>query len=165
MIYHVPVAFFLVLDSILQLRDYFVPSDTWHTIVLVHWIRCYLCKAFIPLVLLNKPSVCLSKYSAFMAVEQLAEVMHKILLLPNCKDHLFSANKTERAYSRGLHSILFFCTLEKFSKPNLHQLLQKIGLIPKRRGQGTCSKRSSTPGSQHSQHNGDITRPCFEKQL
>lgn len=98
-----------------------MPSDTWHTIVLVHWIRCYLCKAFIPLVLINKHSVCLAKCSVFMAVEELAEGMHKILHLPNCKDHLYCANKTERAYSKGLHSIhFFFFTPDKFSKPNLH---------------------------------------------
>ena len=82
-----------------------------------------------------------------MALEELAEGVQKILHLPNYKDHLYCANKTERAYSKGLHNTLAFCTLEKFSKPNLHWLLQKVGLVPKKRGQGTCSNTSSTPGS------------------
>lgn len=60
------------------------------------------------------------------------------------------ADKPSSAYRKGLQSILVFCTLEIFSKPNLHWLLQKVGLIPKKSVQGTCSNISSTPGSQHS---------------
>lgn len=82
-----------------------------------------------------------------MAVQELAEDVHKILHLPNCKDHLSCANKTERAYSRRFAQHTCFLYPRKILQAKSTLAAIKVGLIPKKRGQGTCSNRSSTLGS------------------
>lgn len=78
----------------------------------------------IDMLFIVKYTFCLRRRFAFMTVKELSDV-HKILHLPNCKDYTYHANKTD-SIVRICTAYLFFCTLEKFFKPNLHWLLQTL---------------------------------------